>query len=147
VTAVGESSINMKKHFERSMASLDGMFRFIDSYVEQNGIDSSVAFAISLASEEIFVNMIKHNPQGSEGLSIEMVLEKDRLIVHLTDHDSQSFDISLVEASGAAETEKDLKPGGRGLQLVRSVVDDLEYSHEGSVSKITIVKKLESTDV
>lgn len=144
---VGESSISMKKHFERSMASLDDMFRFIDSFVEQNGIESSAAFAISLASEEIFVNMIKHNPRGSKGLMIEMVLEKDRLIVHLTDHDSQPFDISPVHVFGAEETEQELKPGGRGLQLVRSMVDDFEYSQEGNVSRMTIVKKLESCDV
>lgn len=137
----------MKKHYHRNLDSLERVFQFVDQFVAQNDIDPSVAFALNLASEEIFVNMVKHNPEGADDIALELILENDRVVVHLTDYDSDPFDIASVQESDAALSGGELKPGGRGLQLVTSVMDKLEYEQDGRISRITVTKLLESTDV
>ena len=137
----------MKKHFERNLESLESVFQLIHEFVKDNTIDPAAAFAMNLATEEIFVNMVKHNPGGTKDISIELDLQKDRVVLHLTDHDSKPFDIAEVEETDETVSDGELRLGGRGLQLVRSVMDRLEYQQNGRIGCITLTKLLENSDV
>jgi anti-sigma regulatory factor (Ser/Thr protein kinase) len=139
--------VPVKRHFERSLVSLEDVFLMIDDFVKDNTVDPETAFAMNLAAEEIFVNMVKHNPQGTEDISIELDLQEDRIVLHLTDHDSGPFDLAEAEETDETVSDKELMPGGRGLQLVRSLMDRVEYQQDGRIGRIILTKLLGNSDV
>jgi Anti-sigma regulatory factor (Ser/Thr protein kinase) len=99
-------------------------------------------YNIQLATHELCTNIIQHAYQastGSERIEIQFCLDRKarRFRVNLRDRGRQ-FDITEV-------AEPDLEQAqvhGYGLFLVRSLMDQVEYTHKGGYNEWQIVKFL-----
>lgn len=133
----------MENRFKRDFNSLDKVFEFISSFTRQYNIDESTTYAINVAVEEIFTNMIKYNSRGRKDIGISFEKSDRSVLICITDFDSDLFDVTK-----AGEPDIDLplekrKAGGLGLFLVKNLVDDLSYEYKDRVSKIIMTKNLE----
>ncbi len=133
----------MERTFKKNLAALDSVFEFVDQFVGQHELDESTAYAVNFAIEELFTNMVKYSKSRQE-MRIALKLDGRSLTIELTEYDVDEFDITKV---GSVDTELSLderKVGGLGLHLTRQIMDNIEYTHKGGNSIITLTKQLEN---
>ena len=137
----------MERRFGRTMGVLEDIFAFVAGFAAQNGLSDSVAFKLNLAIEELFVNMVKHNPGGCQDVLISLARDADRLIISVTDFDVEPFDITKADAYDK-DQPLDKRPVGRlGIHLVKSLVDGINYQYTDRQSRITLIKDLGKANV
>jgi len=130
----------MKSTFDRSVASLDSIFAFTDSFFEAETIDPSLRFAVNFTVEELFTNMVKYNVGGRSDILISLEKTDDGLVVSLTDFDVEPFDVSRVAAADTDAPIEQREAGGLGIHLVRKMVDSIDYDYSDGHSRITFTK-------
>lgn len=134
----------MEKKFKRKISSLEEVFNFIHEFSAANGLDESVVFTINLAVEEIFTNMVKYSTENSNDILLDLKMDKNDLVIHLTDFDVEPFDITKTAEVDTRQTLQERKAGGLGIHLVKQMMDEIDYEYKDRRSKITLIKHLEN---
>ena len=134
---------HMHREFRKDISSLADVFAFIDEMMSAKTVSPAVSYAVSLAVEELFTNMVKYGTGSTDDISLDVQWNNNALVVRLVDHDVDPFD-----PRGAGEIDPSVplnerRIGGLGIHLVRHMVDDLQYTYAGRCSTITIIKNLE----
>jgi anti-sigma regulatory factor (Ser/Thr protein kinase) len=137
----------MNKEFRREISALDEVFEFIDGFVAAQEIDESVAFGTRLAAEELFTNLVRHNSGGRDHIVISLERKVDDLILRLEDFDVEEFDGTQAEEVDVSKPLSERRPGGLGIHLVKTVMDELKYEYRNRTLSVTAVKNLRRKDV
>jgi serine/threonine-protein kinase RsbW len=132
--------------FRREIEALGEVFEFLESFVDGQEVDEKTAFCINLVVEELFTNMVRHNEGGGDQITVSIERQDDQLHLELVDTDVEPFDPETVEAPPVDAGIGERRPGGLGIFLVQSMVDDLNYDYEpeGRRMRITVTKTLEN---
>jgi serine/threonine-protein kinase RsbW len=136
-----------RQSFKRSVDSVADIYRYSEDIMAAAAIDESVRFRIHLAMEELFVNLVRHNPGARRDIEVETEAAHGKVIVTITDHDAAEFDVTKARLVETGASLRERKPGGLGLHLVQHMVDTLEYDYRGGRSRIRFSKEPESPDV
>lgn len=134
----------MELRLARSFDSIAEIHAAIAGFCVRHAIDESAVFAVQLAVEEVFTNLVKYNGGDGETIQIDLDRIDDRLIIHLIDHDVDFFDPAHSPPVDVAAPLEARRPGGLGLHLIRSYVDELDYEYVDRTLRITAVKVLEA---
>ncbi len=137
----------MKRSFERNIDALHDVFDFTSKFADSNNVDETAAFAMNLAIEELFTNIVKYSSGGGNRISILLNICDKTLIIKLTDFDVEPFDITRADRVDVMKSLEERSVGGIGLHLVRNVVDKITYEYKDRVACITLIKHLEGTNV
>ena len=127
----------------RDVKSLDDVFAFLDEEMGELRISPEAAYAINLAVEELFTNMVKYGVGSVDDISLSLTREKNRLTIQLVDHGVGMFDPMSADEIDTSIPLEQRKIGGLGIHLVRNMVDDVQYSYADGCSTITVIKNLE----
>lgn len=116
--------------------------RFVESSARALGVNETAVSDLVLAVDEAFTNIIVHGYKNQPG-SVEISIDADgtALIVRLRDK-APGFDpCTYPKLDLRSSLEKDA-PGGFGLHLIHSAVDDIRYRipHAGG-NELTLVKQ------
>ena len=132
--------------FHREIGSLDDIFGFLGEFAKSAGIDEGTALVIDLVVEELFTNMVRHNEGGGDRIAVELERSGDQLRIELVDFNVEDFDPSSVPQPPLTAGIEDRRPGGLGLHLVRSMVDDLHFEYEPQARQMRVwaTKRLET---
>ena len=113
------------------------------------GLNGEQSNQVELCIVEALTNVILHAYQGEEHCEvvIEVSVDRERLGFDLYDTgmtmDADKVD-SLVNGEGVLECEsidpRSLPESGRGLQIIRSVMDEVAYTREGNMNHLTLTK-------
>jgi serine/threonine-protein kinase RsbW len=128
---------------ERHMDLADMAISYI---VSDMGFDEETGDQISLAAIEAVSNAIKHGNKNDPEKTVQLrfYIEQDRLTVSVSDHGS-GFDLECVE--DPLDPENLMKPCGRGIFLMRSLMDRVIYSiDEDCGTEVQLVKYRSSTE-
>ncbi len=103
--------------------------------------DAEVA-AIVLAVDEALANVIKHGYQGAPDgeicIRLEPIMAPDRSGIQITIRD---FGCQVDPAAIRSRDLKEVRPGGLGVHIIRTVMDDAQYSRlEGGGMELRMVK-------
>jgi len=131
----------------RTFDSIAEIHTAIDGFCAQQAVAESVVFAVQLTVEEVFTNLVKYNRGGGKTIQIDLDRVDDRLIIRLIDHDVDFFDPAHAPPVDVAAPLAARRPGGLGLHLIRSYLDELDYEYTDRTLRITAVKVLEAQDV
>ena len=104
----------MERYFTRSIDSLDGIFKFVQEFLTEEGLDESNSFSIDMILEELFTNMVKYSPESDREIAISIDREKNRLVLSLTDFDVDPFDITQAPEVDTEMPLSERTPGGLG---------------------------------
>jgi serine/threonine-protein kinase RsbW len=135
-------STYIEKSFAKDLASLKAIFEFVSDFSTSNRLDESQSFAIKFSVEEVFTNMVKYNP-GATDVTIALAREGKMIRVGFVDHEDKPFDITTKEDVDPTLPIEQRKPGGLGIFLVKRIMDNVEYAHDGVHSRITLTKYVE----
>ncbi len=97
--------------------------------------DLAVALAEALSNAAIHGN--KLNPERKVQVRVA-VLPGSRAVIEVQD-DGSGFDHARV--SDPTDPERLLTPGGRGVFLMRQLVDRLEYERNGTLVRLTVERR------
>jgi anti-sigma regulatory factor (Ser/Thr protein kinase) len=133
----------MEKTFAKSLGALDGVFDFLDEFVDAEAIGERDAFVIDLVVEELFTNMVKYSGGRDAGIALHIDRTENRVRLELTDFDSDPFDPTAAKPVDVNAPIEDRQPGGLGLHIVKQKVDELRYEIDQRRVTISVSKSLE----
>jgi serine/threonine-protein kinase RsbW len=125
--------------FEKLPSRLDIVAQFVPAVLdklEKSGLSKEELFDVKLCLDEALVNAIKHgNKFSSEHhVEVEAEISGDRLIIQVSDR-GQGFDFTKIpDPTEKSNLEKD---HGRGVFLIKTLMDKVEHSNGGRTIKMT----------
>jgi serine/threonine-protein kinase RsbW len=134
---------HMIQRFKKETASLTAVFAYLDAYLQTAHAGDESAYAVQLAVEELFTNMVKYNPESSNDITITVEGDGKRIVVTLVDTDVEPFDMTAQKEVDTTAALSQRKVGGLGIHIVKNLVDDLKYEYADRCSKVTVIKQLE----
>ena len=122
------SRLALKSQLE-DMAAL---WPWVEAIVAEHAISPDTAFAIHLCLEEAISNVIRHGYSGQPGhsLTVDYASPNAHELVFTIEDQARPFDPldpSLIEELPAPAPEDFLRPGGRGILLMRRFASSIAY--------------------
>ncbi|MFQ3651064.1 MAG: ATP-binding protein [Gemmataceae bacterium] len=95
---------------------------FIEAVCHMSGLDDTATHHVVLAVDEAANNIIRHAHRGASHfpITIQCYVKEQGLEIHLLDH-GEPFDLDAIPHLDPAE----LRPGGRGVFLMRQLMDEI----------------------
>jgi serine/threonine-protein kinase RsbW len=134
-------SNHIEESFAKDFLSLKAIFEFVGKFSTSVNLDDSQAFSIKFAVEEVFTNMVKYNP-GNNRVAISLDKQGKNVKVGFVDVEKKPFDVTKNEDLNSSLPIEKRRPGGLGIFLIKKLMDDVEYSHDGTYSRITLTKSV-----
>jgi len=108
-----------------------GLRKRILPELEANSFSEEDIFAVHLALEEAFVNAVKHGNKmdPAKEVKIDYSVGSDKFEISMTD-EGNGFDPNVVPDPRYGENL--YKPNGRGLLLMSSYMDVVEFNERGN---------------
>lgn len=133
-------SARVERCFERSYASLDELFQFLDRGLEEGEVSDTDRFALRLALEELFTNMVKYSSSKTSSISVRLDVRNGTFMMVLTDFDADPFDPTAHPAPDIQAPLSERRAGGLGLHLARTMVDSIDHEYADRKNIITLRK-------
>jgi serine/threonine-protein kinase RsbW len=114
------------------------------SHLEDTSFSQDDVFAVHLALEEAFINAIKHGNKmdPAKTVQIDYSIDSDRVEILMTDQ-GDGFDPDSVPDPRIGDNL--YKPEGRGLLLMNSYMDVVEFNERGN--RVRMVRYKEKPDL
>jgi serine/threonine-protein kinase RsbW len=92
--------------------------------------------------DEAFTNIIEHAYRNDEKQSVKITLGQNGQTFWISLFDSgESFSLTDYKKPDVEKKIKQKKRGGVGVYLIKKLMDDVEYLHEGPQNEIRMIKK------
>lgn len=120
---------------------------FISSNALEAGISAEAIDNIMLAVDEACTNIIKHAyksyPEGE--IIIKVKYDNKKITILIIDY-GKTFDPTTVPKPDLKKYYKEHKVGGLGIYLMRTLMDDVEYTTvPGKYNQVLLSKKISSS--
>lgn len=135
--------MNLELTVPRDLAALPEINRLLDTFFAGKGGNEGVRYAIELAVEEIFTNMVRHNAAGKSDIRVAISGSDGEIVATVTDFDAPRFDPTTDAPPPGIERQLEQRtPGGLGIHLVRKMIDQIEYSHQNRTATVILHKRV-----
>ncbi len=126
------------------LESIRWLTRLVDEMGREARLSEQAIFQCRLALDEACANIINHS-YGDRGGEIEAVISAQRGIcrIQLTDF-GEPYDPAVVSQPARPRTIDEVKPGGLGLHLIRSVMDEVRYTPGRRGNHLVMIKNCRS---
>jgi len=130
----------MQKTFDRSIDAIGSVYEFTENVLEDGDVSTDLRFPVHLAMEELFVNMVRYYPQNDNAVLLDVSVNNGVVSVTMTDFDVDAFDVTEPTNVDIEASLEERTPGGLGLHLIQTMVDNLEYDWKDRRSTIRFTK-------
>ena len=112
-------------------AAVADVYRNMVPALQAQHFSEEDVFAVHLALEEAFINAVKHGNkmEPSKAIKIDYAIERDKIEICITD-EGAGFDPEVIPDPRYGDNL--YKPAGRGMLLMRSFMDVVEYTDRGN---------------
>jgi len=138
-------AVSVRRSFPRVLGSVEPIFDFLREFFDGQEIPDDDRFGVEVAVEELFSNVVRHQPGGDPEVHLAIERRGSELRVTLTDSGVPPFDIrSLPEVRTDLPLEQ-RRPGGLGIHFVKKLMDRIDYSYDGGRSTTVITRTIKGT--
>jgi anti-sigma regulatory factor (Ser/Thr protein kinase) len=138
----------MNRDFPRHLDSLAPLYEFAEEILEASEISPGVRFPVHLAMEELFVNMVKYNPDVHTDIKVSVtVTDTDTVTVVMVDDGGVQFDVTAERKVNIDAPLAERTPGGLGIHLIQNLADKLEYRYKDGRGEVIFTKGSGNEDV
>jgi serine/threonine-protein kinase RsbW len=116
--------------FTLSSADVQEVVGWIAARAMELGATERQTFRVQLSAEELIVNALEHGARDALTVTVTLVVSPERLRLRLED-DGAPFDPSQARTREADATVEAARVGGWGLELLRGLAQNLNYSRVG----------------
>lgn len=123
------------------MESVEQVEAAADQLARDAGLDEDQRFHIAMAVREATINAVLHGNERDPSRPIEVSLENTgkNLVITVADH-GHGFDPDKIPDPLAEENL--LRTSGRGIFLIRSLMDEVHFRRLDPGTELTMVKHL-----
>jgi serine/threonine-protein kinase RsbW len=116
--------------------------RVTDEFCQQAGIEAQERHAVILAVDEAASNVIRHSYKGdpTQELALTWRWIEGGIEVEIRDH-GEPFD----PREKTVPPPDELRVSGRGLFLMRTIMDQIDYRREGSTNLVRMRKMIKTS--
>ena len=141
-----KASMHKKITVSSNISSVESLCQRLLEEVKDRDYDKEDVFAIHLALEEAFVNAVKHGNKQDANRQIEVkyFVTPDKFDIFIADQGS-GFEPDVVPDPRCEENL--YKCSGRGMLLMRSYMDVVEYNGKGNRVHMIKYKGVEKREV
>jgi len=107
----------------------------VENFASLHGFGNS-AQDVALATEEALKNVIQHACPADNNMHIDGEATPDSLIIEVADK-GMGFDISELDA----DSHTPMEPHGRGIRLMKGLMDDVRITSDREGTVIRMEKK------
>lgn len=130
------SLLIVSKKFPSRLSEVCGNLSLILAKVDSFGFVSEDIFAIKLSLEEALTNAVRHGNRQDPSLSVEVsVYQESREMVFFVRDEGAGFQEAGVPDPLIEENRE--KPSGRGLHLMRTLMDSVQFLEGGRLVRMT----------
>lgn len=117
--------------------------RFVVAHAQQAEVNEQLIEALRLAVDEACTNVIKHAYKGdpNEEVSLTMTIESTHIIVQIQDR-GRPFDQEAYRRPNVLRLSRERKSGGLGVDIIRRLMDKVEYLSKDDINEIKLTKFL-----
>ena len=133
--------------FNRDVSALDRVFAFTGEFAERQQLGESSVYAMNLAVEELFTNIVRHGRPSENEVSIRVDVEAGDLVIEIVDDDAGPFDLTAAPRVDVDKPLEERREGGLGIHLIRRIMDYVNYEYSNGCARIVLKKHLEDGDV
>ncbi len=125
---------------ESTPSAIIRVCKHILAELEANNFSRDDIFAVHLALEEALINAVEHGNKADadKEVKINYLVDPDKVEISVTDN-GNGFNPNIVPDPRYGENL--YKTGGRGLFLIRSYMDVVEFNERGNRMRIVRYKK------
>ena len=130
---------------EAKLEEIDTVHQFIEDFLLGAGFPEDLFMNIDVAVEELFANVANYAYGGKTGSATIRVSVEDAppvAIVILIDR-GLPFNPLAREEMKVSNKKQDIKIGGRGIFLVKKLMDNFAYEYKDGNNIVTIRKKFQ----
>ena len=130
--------------FPAKIDALADVLGFVEQTLEDCGCPMKVQISVSLAIEEVFVNVANYAYGGGEGdmtLGIEFDEENRSVSFRMTDR-GVPFDPLQKTDPDITLSAEEREIGGLGIFITKKTMNELTYAYENGENILTMVKKI-----
>jgi len=135
-----EASSNCSIVVESKPSAVVEVCKQIIAKLKANKFDKDDVFAVHLTLEEAFLNAVKHGNKmdPTKKVKVEYIVDSEKVEISITD-EGNGFDPEHV--ADPRFGDKLFEPGGRGLLLMNSYMDIVEYNERGNSVRMVRYKE------
>jgi len=127
------------------LESLAAVSEFVAQTGQTLGLEPEQTHRLQLAADEACTNLILHGQvaesHGERMITLDLCRTRDRCILTLRDH-GRPFDLTALPAPRLKTDLRRRRPGGLGVYLIRTLMDEVTYRSEDGVNTLTMIKRL-----
>ncbi len=144
VRRMGETGM-VEREFPANEASLNDIIAFAEEELEAIGAPPAAMMPLTVAVEEIFVNIAHYAYPGQPGtMKLAIQPEEDGVSLRFTDH-GMPFDPLSRRDPDITLSAEERKVGGLGIFMVKKTMDFIRYRFENGQNILTLQKNFTST--
>jgi len=119
----------------------------LERFGHEAGLPDDVTFRLTLALDEIVSNVIRHgfDDAGEHAIAVTLDIAGGTITATVVD-DGSPFDPLDAPAPDLDAPLEERRPGGLGIHLVRTTMDDVRYARDGDRNVLTIRTSVESRE-
>jgi anti-sigma regulatory factor (Ser/Thr protein kinase) len=111
----------------------------VEAFCAQHGLPTAALCKVRVVLEELVLNQIDHaTGAASDRIDLRIDLEPSRVVIVLED-DAAPFDPRSRPAFDKTRPLEERTGRGMGLQLVRSMTEELDYERAGTRNRLRVV--------
>ncbi len=120
---------------------LEDVRRFIEQHATEANFPTKDVGELKIAVDEACANVIEHAYKGDQqhDIDVDVIVQPDRFTVRIRDR-GESFDQSTYREPDIFDYSKSRKAGGFGVQIMRRLMDHVEYRKRGNCNECCLTK-------
>lgn len=128
-------------------SSIQSLQNRIAELLEELGYGPRDRFCIRLGLEEALVNAVRHGNQGESSKTVRVgcMIDSERARIEIEDNGA-GFQVDSVPSPITTDNLRDAGGRGRGLLLMRSFMDSVDYNDVGNRLVLVRERRFESPD-
>ena len=132
------------KEFVADKEVLPNVMEFVEETLESYGCNLKIQTAISVAIEEIFVNIANYAyPDNQGNVKITMSFnEKSRIVTFKISDGGIKFNPLEMKEPDVTLSVEERNIGGLGILITKKTMDTLKYSYLNNKNILTMTKKI-----
>ncbi len=134
-------NVPVRKTVTARMEELRSILHFVTDFAAQVKMTDESIYYLKLAVDEAATNIIEHAYEQMTGeITVEIVAQQDDLIITLIDNGTPFDPYSVPQPDLTAPIEQ-RTPGGLGVYLMYTVMDEVSYEPGPPTNRLTMVKR------
>jgi len=140
---VGVDHVGLTIRLTNRLAEIPRSAELVDAFCARQGVVSSVGFAINVSLEELLGNTMAYGyaDDHEHEIVVRIWLEDADLVIDIAD-DARPFDPTAATPPDLDVPLEQRAIGGLGIQLVRGMMDGMEYRHDGQQNRVRLRKRI-----